>query len=136
MDGYNVDDNDNNGNGDGDRTRDFFSQPNPFPPAGGYKNFNDTAYPFPGSSSVNAPRAGMAALDLNSHGQEWPGMAGYECLLRSGPQGGGIDNSMGPPPICVHSGSRTLGLRVARSSDGGGTMACRAMSSSSGGGLW
>ena len=43
---------------------------------------------------------------------------------------------MGPPPICVHSGSRTLGLRVARSSDGGGTMACRAMSSSSGGGLW
>jgi len=68
MDGYNVDDNDNNGNGDGDCTRDFFSQPNPFPLADGYENFNDAAYPFPASYNANAPRAGMAALDLNSHG--------------------------------------------------------------------
>ena len=86
MDGYNVDGyGDSNGNDDADRTRDFFSQPNPFSPGGGYENINDAAYPLSGSRSVNAPEAGMAALDLNSHGQEWPGMAGYEDLLRSGP---------------------------------------------------
>ena len=90
MEGYNVDGyEDVNGNGDGygdgDRTRYFFSQPNPFSPIGGYENFNDTAYPFPGSSNLNGPWAGMAVLDLNSHGQEWPRMAGYEDLLRSGP---------------------------------------------------
>ena len=132
MDGYNVDGY-GNGNGDGDRTRDFFSQPNPFSPTGGYENINDAAYPFLGSSSVNAPQAGMAALNLNSYGQEWPGMAGYECLLRSGPQGGGIDSSMGPLPVRVRSSSRTLGLRAVRSG-GGGATAARALSSSSGGG--
>ena len=115
MDGYNVDGyGDGNGNGDGygdgDRTRDFFSQPNSFSPTGSYENINDAAYPFSGSSSVNAPQAGMAALDLNSHGQEWPGMAGYEDLLRSSPQGGGTGDGMGPPPIRVARGSRTLGL--------------------------
>jgi len=41
---------------------------------------------------------------------------------------------MGTPPIRVHSGSRTLGLRAAHSGGGGGTMAGRAVSSSSGGG--
>ena len=104
MDGYNVDGyGDGNGNGDGygdgDRTRDFFSQPNPFSPGGGYENINDATYPLSGSRSVNAPEAGMAALDLNSHGQEWPGITGYEGLLRSGPQGGGIGDSMGPLPF-------------------------------------
>ena len=135
MDSYNIDGyGDNNENGDGDRTRDFFSQPNPFSHAGGYKNFNDTAHPFPGSSNVNAPRAGMAALDLNSHGQEWPRMAGYEGLLRSSPQGGGTDDSMGPPPVHVRSGSRIHGLRAAHIGGGGGAMAARTVSSSSGGG--
>ena len=131
MDGFNGN---GDGYGNGDRTRDFFSQPNLFSPAGGYENFNDAAYPFPGSSSVNAPRVGMATLDLNSHGEEWPGMAGYEGLLRSGPQGGGIGGSMGPPPVRVRSGSRTLGLRAARSGDGGGAMAARVVSSSAGDG--
>lgn len=135
MDGYNVDGyGDSNGNGDGDRTRDFFSQPNPFSPAGGCENINDVAYPFLGSSSVNAPRAGMVALDLNSHGQEWPGMTGYEDLLRSDPQGGGTGGGMGPPPIRVRSDSRTLGLRAARNGGGGGATAARALSSSSSGG--
>ena len=139
MDGYNVDGyGDINGNGDGysngDRTRDFFSQPNIFSPADGYENFNDAAYPFPGSSSVNAPRAGMAALDLNSHGQEWLEMAGYEDLLRSGPQGGGTSGGMGPPPVRVRSGSRTRGLCAARSGGGGGATAAHTLSSSSGGG--
>jgi hypothetical protein len=45
------------------------------------------------------PRMGMAALDLNSHGEGWPGMAGYEGLLRSVPQDGGIGDSMGPLPF-------------------------------------
>ena len=76
----------------------------------------------------------MAALDLNSHGQEWPGMAGYEGLFRLGPQGGGTDGCMGPPPIRVCSGSRTLGLRAARSGGGGGATTARALSSSSSGG--
>ena len=61
-------------------------------------------------------------------------MAGYEGLLRSGPQGGGIGGSMGPPPVRVRSGSRTIGLRVAHSGGGGGATAARALSSSSGGG--
>ena len=122
------------GYGDGDRTRDFFSQPNSFSPTGGYENINDAAYPFSGSSSVNAPWAAMAALDLNSHGQEWPGMAGYEGLLRSGLQGGGLGGSMGPPSVCIRSGSHTLGLRVVRSGGGGGGTTARALSSSSGGG--
>jgi hypothetical protein len=63
-------------------------------------------------------------------------MAGYQGLLRSDAQDGdgGIDSSMGPPPIRVRSGSCTLGLRVARSGGGGGAMAGHAVSSSSGGG--
>ena len=64
MDGYN-----------GDRTRDFLSQPDPYSPAGGYEIFPDAANPFPGSSSVYAPRLGMEQLDLNSQGEGWPGMA-------------------------------------------------------------
>ena len=96
----------------GDHTRDFLSQPDLYSPADGYDIFSDVAYPFPGSSGVNAPRMGMAALDLNSHGEGWPRMAGYEGLLRSGPQGGGIGGSMGPPPVRVRNGSRTLGLRT------------------------
>ena len=76
----------------------------------------------------------MMALDLNSQGEGWPRMAGYEGLLRSGPQGGGIGGSMGPPPVRVSSGSHTLGLRAARSGGGGGATAARALSSSSGGG--
>ena len=77
---------------------------------------------------------GMAALDLNSHGEGWPRMAGYEGHLLSGPLGGGIDGSMGPPPVRVHSGSRTLDLRTVRTSVGGGATAARALSSSSSGG--
>ena len=96
--------------------------------------FSDVAYPFLGSSGLNAPRMGMAALDLNSHGEGWPGMAGYEGLLCSGPQDGGIGDSMGLPPVRVCNGSQTLGLRVARSGGGGGATAARALSSSSGGG--
>ena len=135
MYGYNVDGySDGNGNGDGDRTRDFFSQPNPFSPTGGYENINDATYPFPGSSSVNAPRVGMGTFDLNSHGEEWPRMAGYEDLLHSGLEGGGTSGGMGPPPIRVRSGSHNLGLRTACSSSGGGATAARALSSSSGGG--
>ena len=73
----------------------------------------------------------MVALDLNSHGQEWPGMAGYEDLLRSGPQGGGTNGGMGPSPVRVRSGSCTLGLCAARSGGGGGATAARTLSSSS-----
>ena len=94
MDGYNG-----NGYGNGDRTRDFLSQPDPYPPVGGHDTFSDAAYPFPGSSSVNAPWMGMAALDLKSHGKGWPGMTGYEGLLCSGLQDGGIGGSMGPLPF-------------------------------------
>ena len=72
MDDYNGDD-----YGDGDRTRDFLLQPDPYSLVGGYDIFSDTAYPFPGLSGINAPRMGMAALDLNSHGEGWPEMAGY-----------------------------------------------------------
>ena len=130
MDGY--------GNGDGygndDRTRDFLSQPDPYSPAGGYDIFNDAAHPFPGSSNVNAPWMGMTVLDLNSHGEGWPRMPSYEGLLRSGPQGGGIGGPLAPRPIRVRNGSRTLGLRAARSGGGGGAMAGRVVSSSSDGG--
>ena len=94
MDGF-----DGDGYNNGDRTKDFLSQPDPYSPASGYDIFNDAAYLFSGSSSVNAPRVGMAVLDLNSHGKGWPGMPGYDGLLRSGPQGGGIGGSMGPLPF-------------------------------------
>ena len=83
MDSYNGDGY-GDGYGDGDRTRDFLSQPDSYSLAGGFDMFSDVAYPFPGSSGLNAPRKGMAALDLNSHGEGWPEMAGYEGLLRSG----------------------------------------------------
>jgi hypothetical protein len=41
---------------------------------------------------------------------------------------------MGPPPVRVRSGSRTLGLRAACSGGEGGATAARALSSSSAGG--
>ena len=101
MDSYNIDGyGDSNGNGDGDRTRDFFSQPNLFSLSYNYKNFNDAAYPFLGSSGVNAPRMSMEALDLNSLDKGWPRMAGYQGLLRSGMQDRGIGSSMGPSRSC------------------------------------
>jgi hypothetical protein len=81
---------------------------------------------------------GMEALDLNSQGQGWPGMAAYQGILQSSVEDGGIGGSMGPTPVHVHSGkgntSRTLGLRVACSGGRGGAMAGRAVSSSSSGG--
>ena len=58
----------------------------------------------------------------------------YECFLCSGPQGGGIGSSMGPPPVRVRNSSRTLGLRAVRSGGGGGATTAHAMLSSSGGG--
>ncbi|RLN41747.1 hypothetical protein C2845_PM01G38760 [Panicum miliaceum] len=44
-------------------------------------------YGYAGSSSYSAPRVDMAALDLNSTAEEWPSMAEYAGILRSGSQG-------------------------------------------------
>ncbi|CAD6336048.1 unnamed protein product [Miscanthus lutarioriparius] len=91
MDGYNY--------SDSDRTRDFLSQLDPYSSTGSYDIFSDAAYPFPSSSTVSAPQMGMATLDLNSQGEGWPGMVGYQGLLCYGAQDGGIGSSMCPLPF-------------------------------------
>ena len=103
MDGYNVDSYGNaNGNGDGygngDRTRDFMSQPYPYSPRW-LRHLLRRGISLSGLEQRQCPQMGMAALDLNSHGEGWPGMVGYEGLLRSGPQDGGMCGSMALPVV-------------------------------------
>lgn len=76
----------------------------------------------------------MAALDLNSQGEDWRPLGGFQGLLCSGAPGGDIDGSTGSPPVRARNASRTLDLRGPRSSGGGGATTGRATSSVSGGG--
>ncbi|RLN28417.1 hypothetical protein C2845_PM05G22340 [Panicum miliaceum] len=122
---FHGDNEDGFGNGDGyghgeeGRTRDFFSQSGPFSSSGSYDIYDEAPYGTAGSSSFNASRAGMAALDLNSSGQGWPSLAEYEGILRSGSQDGVVGGgSEGHNPVRGRSGSRTLGLRTGRTGGG------------------
>jgi hypothetical protein len=125
MDGYNDD--------NYDRTRDFLSQPDLFAPASGYDIFSNMAYPFLGSSAVSAPQVGIAALDLNSQGEGWPGMAGYQASFAPTckTEASAI---MWPPPFRIYSGIHTLDLRAAHNGGRGGAMVGRAILSPSDGG--
>ena len=138
MDGYGADSfyhGDNDGYGDGhgygnvDGTREFLSQPHPSNV--GYPAYNRPAFNAPGSSSFASPRTGMAALDINLQGAEWPPMGGFQELLRSG---GDLDGPNVSPPVDARSASRTLGFRAPRSSTGGGAGSGRATSTVSCGG--
>jgi hypothetical protein len=98
MDGY-------DGYGDGDaygnggRTRDFFSQADAPSAAGDFNIFSDSAAVFPTPSTVSAQRQGLSALALNSGADSWPGLEGYESLLRSGQEERGVDGGMNTPPV-------------------------------------
>lgn len=127
---------DDNGYGDGhsygdiDGTRDFLSQP--YSSAGGYPGFNQSAFTYSGSSNVTAPRMDMAALDLNSQGEDWRPRLSGPPSLRSSWWIHRREHWL--PPVRARSASRTLGLRGPRSSGGGGATAGHATSSVSGGG--
>jgi hypothetical protein len=102
-------------------TRNFLSQPPTFSLDGGYNAYTTSAYAMSGSSGQNPSRLDIGGLDLNSSGERWSGMQGYQDLLRTG----GVQGSHGPPPVRVppRSENRTLGLRGACSGRGGGGFA-------------
>jgi hypothetical protein len=99
-------------------TRDFLSQPPAFSLDAGYNTYTGGGYGMPASSSQNPSRLDFGGLDLNSGGDGWSDMQGYQELLRTG----GVEGSHGPPPVRVppRSANRTLGFRGARNGQGGG----------------
>ncbi|CAD6214534.1 unnamed protein product [Miscanthus lutarioriparius] len=117
MDGF---EGNGGGYGNDDGTRDFFSQPEH---SSAFNLYSDPPAQFPSSSSINAQRAGLSSLDLNSNGEAWPGMGRYENLLRYGQDEADGEGGFSPSPVRVCASGRTLGVWTARSGGGGGGMA-------------